>query len=126
MSTTAASDLIWLILSLLIVIGIIFALALLMRRFVGGQAMMQGKIKVLSITSLSHKEKLALIQVGDTQLLIGVTSQQITLLHELPEPLAAEQKDDSPFAKKLTALIGSKGFERQANFKNSTTDSIDS
>ena len=54
----------------------------------GGQGKM---IKTLATVSLGLKEKVSLIQVGEQQLLIGITAQSIQTLLVLDQPI--EQKD---------------------------------
>jgi flagellar protein FliO/FliZ len=51
----------------------------------------QGKlIKTLATTSIGLKEKISLIQVGDQQLLIGITPQSIQTLLVLETPIKQE------------------------------------
>ncbi|MFT4765332.1 MAG: flagellar protein FliO/FliZ [Oleispira sp.] len=51
----------------------------------------QGKlIKTLATTSIGLKEKISLIQVGDQQLLIGITPQSIQTLLVLETPIQQE------------------------------------
>ncbi len=98
-------QLIWVILSLLLVIGIIFAMAVVAKRFLGVSSGGQQHIRVLSVTNLSHKEKLALVEVAGQQLLLGVTPQNINLLHSLEQPIHSNNNETSAFAKKLTSLM---------------------
>lgn len=70
--------------SLLLVLVAVFVVAVLLKRFrnlAGGGA---GQIEVLSQTSLGQRERAVIVRVGDTRLLLGVASGQVTLLHTLP------------------------------------------
>lgn len=73
---------------LLLIIGIILLLAWLInktqwQRLTGGST----QLKMIAVLPLGMKEKIAVIQVGHKQLLVGITPQQITTLAELEEPL---------------------------------------
>jgi flagellar protein FliO/FliZ len=77
-------------LALCIVLGAIFLCAWLtrrMRNLGGGQP---GAISVVAEVRLGPKERAVLLQVGTTQLLVGVAPGQIRALHVLAEPLAPQ------------------------------------
>lgn len=74
-------------LSLLVVVAIIFALAYVMRRFTVAQSG-GGQMSVVASMVAGTKEKILVIEVGNEQHLIGVTSHSITHLSKLSEPLA--------------------------------------
>ena len=69
----------------------------------------QGQFRVLSAVALGPREKAVLLQVGEQQLLIGVTSQQVNLLHQLPEALQFGDKrnggSSTTFADKLKQMM---------------------
>jgi flagellar protein FliO/FliZ len=73
-------------LSLLVVVGIIFALAYLMRRFNVTQAG-SGQMKIVASMVAGTKERLMVIEVGEEQYLLGITSHNISHLATLPTPL---------------------------------------
>lgn len=72
-------------LGMLLVLGLIFACAWLARRFGlqrfggGGQV-----VKVVSTASIGQRERVVVVEVADTWLVLGVTSNQINTLHSLP------------------------------------------
>ena len=73
---------------LLLIIGIILLLAWLVNKTQGQRLIgNNGKLKMVAVLPLGMKEKIAVIQVGSKQLLVGITPQQITTLAELDEPL---------------------------------------
>lgn len=94
-----------LLLGLLAVLGLLLLCAWLVRR--GGLTGQSGVIKVVSQTPVGTRERVVLIQVGEQQLLIGVTAQQISLLHTLPEPVAAAAPGSAGgrFAEQLAQLM---------------------
>ena len=78
-------------------IVLIFILAYGAKRLQTMQPSHGQHIKTLASVSLGLKEKIALIQVGDQQLLVGITPQAINTLLVLDEPLTVkDQNSDSP------------------------------
>lgn len=74
------------IVSLLLVLVAIIAAAWLLKKLqVGGSV--TNHLKVVSSLNLGTKERLVVVQVGEKQLLLGVTGQQINLLDTLDEHL---------------------------------------
>ncbi|MFV3385979.1 flagellar biosynthetic protein FliO [Pseudomonas sp. NY15364] len=97
-----------LLLGLLLVIGLIFLLAWLLRRVQqlnpkGGQV-----IKLLSSQALGPRDRLVLVQVGNEQILLGLSAGRITPLHVLKEPvhLADAEQAAPEFAQRLMELMG--------------------
>ncbi|PCI59442.1 MAG: flagellar biosynthetic protein FliO [Gammaproteobacteria bacterium] len=74
------------ILSLLMVLAVIVISAFLLKHFNVIQNN-TSQLKVVASLPLTSKEKLIVVQVGDKQLLLGVTAQQINLIESLEEPL---------------------------------------
>jgi len=93
--------------------GLAFVLVLvigcgwLVKRFSGMPSGRSGAIKVVSVLPIGTRERLALVEVGGQQLLLGVTAQQITALHTFDEPVvdAADIKNNSEFAQKLHQML---------------------
>ena len=76
-----------LVLGLLLVLGLIFALAWLLRR-VQQTGPRQGQvIELISSRALGARDRLVLVQVGNEQILLGLTPGRITPLHVLKEPV---------------------------------------
>lgn len=74
---------------LILVLLLIFALAYLLRRF-NLVPTTNGVLKTIAVTSLGQKERLVLVQVGEQQYLLGVSSQQVSLIDKLAEPIHIE------------------------------------
>jgi flagellar protein FliO/FliZ len=77
-------------LALCIVLGAIFLCAWLTRRMRNLGAGRYGAVNVIAEVRLGPKERAVLLQVGTTQLLVGVAPGQISALHVLAEPLAPQ------------------------------------
>lgn len=56
------------------------------------------QLKTLAVMPLGIKEKVAVVQVGEKQLVLGITAQQINFLTELDKPLANNSADSQPLA----------------------------
>ncbi|NLY59378.1 MAG: flagellar biosynthetic protein FliO [Gammaproteobacteria bacterium] len=93
-------------LGLVVVVGLIFLLGYLMRR-VGPLAPQGGQhIRVISTLPLGPRDRLALVQVGDQQLLLGISPGRISTLHVLDEPVLDDTETGSgDFARKLQAIL---------------------
>lgn len=82
------------ILSLLMVLALIFVSALVLKRFKFAQQN-TGQMQVLASLSLGVKERLVVVKIGEEQLVLGVTSEKITLIKSLEEPITSEQPEHS-------------------------------
>lgn len=81
---------------LLLIIGIILLLAWLVNKTQGQRLTgNSGKLTMVAVLPLGMKEKIAVIQVGSKQLLVGITPQQITTLAELDEPLPSAERGNT-------------------------------
>ncbi|MET0288043.1 MAG: flagellar biosynthetic protein FliO [Pseudoxanthomonas sp.] len=73
--------------ALLLVLGLILGLAWLLKRMPGSTFRQNEQLKVIASLPLGTKERAVVVQVGDQQLLLGVSAGSVTVLHTLPEPL---------------------------------------
>lgn len=94
-------------LSMLIVVGAVVLLGWLYSRmrFTGGGA--GNVINVVASRGLGPKERLLLVEVGDKQLLVGMTASNVQTLHTFDRPVVAEQaiKESSGFADRLRTAV---------------------
>ncbi|MBV4451861.1 MULTISPECIES: flagellar biosynthetic protein FliO [Pseudomonas] len=97
-----------LVLGLLLVVGLIFALAWLMRRLQNAGPGNGQVIEMIGSRALGPRDRLVLVQVGEEQILLGITPGRITPLHVLKTPVdVAETKAATPeFAQRLMELLG--------------------
>jgi flagellar protein FliO/FliZ len=73
------------IFGLLLVVGLILGCAWLARRFgVNRSAPRPGLVKFVSSTALSQKERVMVVQIEDTWLVLGVAPGSVNHLHTLP------------------------------------------
>ena len=105
-----AGQLTQLVLGLLLVLGLIFFLAWLLRRV--QQAGPAGKgqvIELIGSRALGPRDRLMLVQVGNEQILLGLSPGTITALHVLKEPVevpGGTEKATPEFAQRLMELMG--------------------
>ena len=108
-SSGVGGQLTQLVLGLLLVLGLIFALAWLLRR-VQQTGPRQGQlIELISSRALGARDRLVLVQVGNEQILLGLTPGRITPLHVLKEPVrvpSATQSATPEFARRLMEVLG--------------------
>ncbi|WP_342670049.1 flagellar biosynthetic protein FliO [Alteromonas confluentis] len=76
------------------VVGIIFSLAWLMRRFNVTHAS-SGQMKVVASMVAGTRERIIVIQVGEEQHLIGVTATNINHLSKLETPLETNNSNET-------------------------------
>ncbi|MCE5182551.1 MAG: flagellar biosynthetic protein FliO [Betaproteobacteria bacterium] len=72
--------------SLGIVLAVIVGVAWLLKRFTPGQMGAGGVVKVIGGVALGPKERLVLVEVGETWLVLGVAPGQVNALHTLAKP----------------------------------------
>jgi flagellar protein FliO/FliZ len=83
-------------LALCIVLGAIFLCAWLARRMRHISSGRAGAVSVVAEVRLGPKERAVLLQVGTTQLLVGVAPGQINALHVLTEPVTPQAPTAPP------------------------------
>ncbi|MEI6893428.1 MAG: flagellar biosynthetic protein FliO [Colwellia sp.] len=95
------------LLSLLMVLGLILVCGFVLKRFTLTQQSVS-QLKVVTSLRLGAKERMIVVQVGEQQLLLGVTSQQITLLETLSEPLPYQSIKTAGLSKDILSFLSSK------------------
>lgn len=91
------------LLGLVLVVVVILLLAWLLRR-VSNLHQSHQKMKVISTLSLGTRERAVLIEVGDRQLLLGVSAGRVSLLESFPERVISIAPK-SEFSKELQKNI---------------------
>jgi len=98
--------------ALALVIALMFVSAWLFRRGGGLQALSRGPVKVVGGISVGAREKVVLLEVADSWVLVGVAPGQVRALHTLPrQELAGSAVDamaPAPF-QALLARLGGRG-----------------
>jgi flagellar protein FliO/FliZ len=99
------------LLGLLFVLGLVFALAWLLKRVGQGSLVGGQQMKIVAAMPMGTRERIALVDVGGQHILLGITSTNINTLHVFPEPVDFSSDSDatgSEFSSKLKDIL-SKG-----------------
>lgn len=93
-------------LALLLIVGLLFAAAWLARKVSGGKVFGQGRMQVIGGVALGPRERIVLVEVEDTWLVIGIVPGQIRTLHQLPKgsPPSGDTPSAPPFAQWLKSI----------------------
>ena len=98
---------------LFVVVARIFGMAWFMRRMGSMNGVAAGNLKVLGGISVGQRERVVLVQAGETQLLLGVAPGEIRTLHVMDKPIVTQtetnSKMSSSFSEKLHAAIKNRG-----------------
>lgn len=93
--------------SVIVVVGVVILLGWLYSRlrFTGGAA--SSTINIVATRGLGPKERLLLVEVGDKQLLVGMTAASVQTLHTFDRPVAADDaiREEHGFADRLRAAL---------------------
>jgi len=96
------------LLGLFIVLACIAFLAWLLRRTGRFQTTANGEMKIITSLALGPRERAVLLQVGDQQILVGVTSQSVQTLHILETPVSTttiKNNSNSTFSEKFQQIM---------------------
>lgn len=94
------------LLGLMLIIGILFAGAYLLRKLNGGRSFGNtGPLRIVGGLMISPRERIVLVEVGDAWLVVGIVPGQIKTLHTLPKgELPAGSGDGKPFSQWLKQI----------------------
>lgn len=93
---------------LILVVVAIFALAWLLKKLNLNQQSPHGLIRIVAGLPLGTRDRIVLVQVGDEQILLGLTPGRIEKLHTLAQPLEAPAGEpaSASFARRLKDAMG--------------------
>ncbi len=117
----SSSYLIKLTLALVFILLLIFGLAWMMKKMQLTQHSQNGLINIVSAISVGQRDRIALIQVGDEQILLGLTPGRIEKLHTLKTNVNTDLKgvDNQSFGDKFNQLLN------RDNSKNRDSSHVD-
>ncbi len=92
---------------LALVLALVGGLAWLARRLGAARFAGGGRLRLVAGLSLGARERLVVVQVGETQLVLGVAPGRVQTLHVLEKPLPEpEPAAPHPFAAGLAQVLG--------------------
>ncbi len=96
---------------LILIVALILVLAWLMKKFNLNQQSHSGLIKIIAGLSIGTRDRIVLLQIGEEQILVGLTPGRIEKLHTLAQPLevTGEREVSGSFASKINRLMGDRG-----------------
>lgn len=97
-------DALSMIMSLLMVLVLIIAGAWVLKKFNVVNRSVSG-MKVISSLPIGHKEKLIVVQVGEEQLLLGVSAHQVNLIKKLDEPIEIKDSIAPEFSQSIANYL---------------------
>lgn len=110
-AAVSSSSIVQIIFSLLLVLAVIVLVAWLLKRMNSAQLGSGNLLKVLGSVAIGQRERIVLVEVKDTWLIVGVGPGQIRTLHTLPkqEFQNSENSDSShlPPENKFAQLLSS-------------------
>lgn len=86
---------------LLVVIIAIIGLGVLYARSQGLRTASNGVINIIATQAIGPKERIAIVEVSDKQLLIGMTTTSVQTLHVFEEPVVAAPEPRASFSERL-------------------------
>ena len=110
-AATPTPDLLGVALNLLMVIGLILALAWGLRRYQTGNGGAPGAIRIVSALPLGARDRMVLVEVGGEQILVGVSNGRMERLHVLKDPVEVGPlpAGDGGFASRLRDAVRGTG-----------------
>lgn len=105
---------------LLVIVGMILVLAWAVRRFTNIGPKSAGAMRVLSALPVGNRERIALIQVGDKQLLIGVAPGHVSTLHVFEENIMSAQSTGVPYQQSTDASARSFSHVLRSTLRSTT------
>jgi flagellar protein FliO/FliZ len=105
-SPLSVSSLAQLTLTLVAIVALIFAISWVLKRFKLAGARGRGEITVIDELALGPRERIMLIRVGESQVLVGVTAGGVACLTPLTTPIVLNASAPAPvFADRLREFM---------------------
>ena len=82
--------------SFVLVICVLLAVLLLLKRFNGAGSSRSGQMRIIASLGLGQRERAVLIEVGNEQFLVGVAPGSVNMLHALPDPVRPASESAKP------------------------------
>ena len=94
--------------SFFLVICVLLAVMLLLKRFNTVGISKTGYIQILASAPLGQRERAVLLQVGEEQILVGVAAGSVSTLHHISHPVAPAEAEASLSFKEVWNFARSK------------------
>jgi|APLak6261703504_1056268.scaffolds.fasta_scaffold00829_3 flagellar protein FliO/FliZ len=113
-ATTSFLSLLQVLFGLGMVLAAIAGTAWLLRKLAPGQVAASGALRVVGGVAVGPKERVVLVDVGDTRLVLGVAPGHISMLHQMPRPegeavASAPEMSAESFYLRLKEMLNQRG-----------------
>jgi flagellar protein FliO/FliZ len=88
-----------------LVLAAIAAFAWLLRRMTPGAIGSRGWVRVVGGAMVGPKERVVLVEIGETWLVVGVAAASVNLLHTLPKPAQAAAAASEPGTPRFSSAL---------------------
>lgn len=114
MAATSIGNLLQVLFGLGLVLAVIAGMVWTLKRLAPGQVAASGTVRVLGGVAVGPKERVVLVDVGETRLVLGVAQGLVCKLLEMPrpvgEPIAGKVEENSgKFYARLQKILQGKG-----------------
>jgi len=99
------ADVLRIIASLVFILMVIMACAWAVRRSGLGRSGNSQALRLVASQSLGNRAWITIVEVEDARLVLGVTSQQVSLLHTLPPSVPVADAPGQPDTSRFTATL---------------------
>lgn len=113
-----AATLLSVLLGLLAIVGLILALAWFAKKVGAVGWTRHSDMKIVSSLALGTRERLLVVDVAGTQVLLGVTAHSVNQLHVFDTPVIDKESPPSEFNEKLISFMKPKQSQRSAGSRH--------
>jgi flagellar protein FliO/FliZ len=85
-AAVGAGSVLQVLLGLAVVLGMVFAAAWAMRRFNPNATTANSALRIVAGTSVGNRERVLLLEIDNTWLVVGVAPGRVSQIHSMPRP----------------------------------------
>ena len=104
---------------LLVVVGLLFAVAWSMKKMGAGKYAAAGAVKVVGGVSIGNRERILVVEVADQWIVVGVTPASITALSTMQKQEGVDLTPQIPLAKNFSVWL-KQTIDKRAALANRT------
>ena len=113
-SSALTGQIVSLVMGMGVVLAVIFGVAWLMKRIAPRNYSTAGVLRVIAGTAVGQRERVVVVEVGATWLVLGVTPGSVNALHQMPrmttdDPASAPADEQRPFAAWFKHMLEKRG-----------------
>ncbi len=114
-SAVTAGSVLQMLLGLAVVLGLVLAFAWIMKRFTNHAGGGTGAIKIIASAAVGQRERVVLVEISGTWLVVGVAPGRVNALHTMPRgELPAPSENSGPIPPAFADWLKRKMEQRHA------------